>query len=60
MIALITLEQLITSVVEKKNNLNEQNFEVYWKSGSEVRGSRMEDETDRESGIGDRESVKNK
>ena len=56
MIALITLEQLITSVVEKKNNLNEQNFEVYRKSGSEVRGSRMEDENDRESGIGDRES----
>ena len=60
MIALITLEQLITSVVEKKNNLNEQNFEVYRKSGSEIRGSRMEDGTDRESGIGGRESVKNK
>ena len=30
--ALITLEQVITSVVEKKNNLNEQNFEVYWKT----------------------------
>ena len=30
--ALIILEQLITSVVEKKkNNLNEQNFKVYWK-----------------------------
>ena len=27
--ALITLEQVITSVVEKKNNLNEQ--KVYWK-----------------------------
>ena len=25
--ALITLEQVITSVVEKKNNLNEQNFD---------------------------------
>ena len=30
--ALITLEQVTTSVVEKKNNLNEQNFEVYWKT----------------------------
>ena len=29
--ALITLEKVITSVVEKKNNLNEQNVEVYWK-----------------------------
>ena len=29
---LIILEQLITSVVEKKkNNLNGQNFKVYWK-----------------------------
>ena len=29
---LIILEQLITSVVgKKKNNLNEQNFKVYWK-----------------------------
>ena len=27
--SLIRLEQLITSVVEKKNNLHEQNFEVY-------------------------------
>ena len=28
----ITLEQVITSVVEKKkNNLNDQNFKVYWK-----------------------------
>ena len=30
--ALITLEQVTTSVVEKKNNLNELNFEVYWKT----------------------------
>ena len=29
--ALITLELLITSMVDKKNNLHEQNFEVYWK-----------------------------
>ena len=36
-----TLEQLITSVVEKKNNLNEQNFEVYWKTRSEDRRWRM-------------------
>ena len=28
---LITLEQVITSVVEKKNNHDEQNFEAYWK-----------------------------
>ena len=38
---LITLEQLITSVVEKKNYLNEQNFEVYWKTRSEDRRWRM-------------------
>ena len=44
---LIILEQLITSVVEKKkNNLNEQNFKVYWKN-------RIED-----GGIRDRGSVK--
>ena len=36
--ALITLEQFITSVVEKENNLNEQKFEVYWKSRSEDGG----------------------
>ena len=48
---LIALEQLITSVVEKKNNLNEQNFEVHWKTRIEDRGSRIED---RGSGIGDR------
>ena len=41
--ALVTLDQVITSVVEKKNNLNEQ--KVYWK--------RIED---RGSGIGDRGS----
>ena len=42
--ARITLEQVITSVVEKKkNNLNEQNFEVYWKSRIKDRGSGMED-----------------
>ena len=35
-------EQLITSVVEKKKNLNEENFKVYWKIGSRIedRGSR--------------------
>ena len=44
---LIILAQLITSVVEKKkNNLNEQNFKVYWKN-------RIED-----GGIRDRGSVK--
>ena len=38
---LITLEQFITSVVERKNNrnLNEQNFAVYWKTMMEDRGS---------------------
>ena len=37
--ALIILEQVITSVVEKeKNNLNEQNFVVYWKIRIEDRG----------------------
>ena len=38
-------EQLITSVVEKKKNLNEENFKVYWKIGSRIedRGSRIED-----------------
>ena len=41
--ALITLEQVINSVVEKKNNLNEQNFEVYWKTRIEVRGSWIRD-----------------
>ena len=35
--ALITLEQVITSVVEKKNNLYQQNFEVYTaKPGSRI------------------------
>ena len=34
--ALITLEQVITSVIEKKNNLNKQNFEVTGKSGSRI------------------------
>ena len=48
--ALITLEQVITSVVEKKNNLNKHNFEVYRKTRNEDRGS----------GIGDRGSVKKK
>ena len=33
------MELLITSVVEKKNNLNEQNFEVYWKIRTKNRGS---------------------
>ena len=42
-----SLEQVIYSVVEKKNNLNEKN----WKSRIEDRGSRIE-----ESGIGDRGS----
>ena len=39
---LIILEQLITSVVEKKkkNNLNEQKFKVYWKIRIEDRGIR--------------------
>jgi len=55
--ALITLEQLIASVVEEKNNPNEQNFEVYWKNRSEDGGWRI---GDRESGIGDRGSVKKK
>ena len=32
---------MITSVVEKKNNLNEQNFEVYWKTRSKDRRWRM-------------------
>ena len=35
--ALITLEQLITSLVEKKNNLHEQNFGVHWKTRIENR-----------------------
>ena len=49
--ALIILEQVITSVVEKKkNNLNEQNFVVYWKIRIEDRGSR-----NRESRIGQKE-----
>ena len=38
---LIILEQLITSVVEKKrNNLNEQDMKVYWKIWIEDRGIR--------------------
>ena len=41
--ALITLEQLITSVVEKKNNLHEQNFKVYWKIRIEDQGSTIRD-----------------
>ena len=41
--ALITLEQVITSVVEKKNNLNEQNLEVYWKARIEDRASGIQD-----------------
>ena len=41
--ALITLEQVITSVVEKKKNLNEQNFEVYWKTRIGDRGSGIQD-----------------
>ena len=45
--ALITLEQVNTSVVEKKNDLNEQNFEVYWRTRIGDWGS----------GIGDRGSV---
>ena len=36
--ALITLEQMITSVVEKKK---EQSFEVYWAAGRP--GARIED-----------------
>ena len=48
--ALITSEQVITSVVEKKNNLYQQNFEVYtWKPGSRI--------GDWELGIGDQGSV---
>ena len=40
----IILEQLITSVVEKKkNNLNQQNFKVFWKTRIEDRGLRIED-----------------
>ena len=39
-----SLEQVIYSVVEKKNNLNEKN----WKTRIEDRGSRIEDR-----GIGD-------
>ena len=36
--ALITLEQVITSMVEKKNNLrNEQTSELYWKRRIEDR-----------------------
>ena len=35
--ALTSLEQLITSVVEKKNNRNEQNFKVTGKPGSEIK-----------------------
>ena len=36
---LIILEQLITSVVGKKNNnLNQQNFKVYWQIRIEYRG----------------------
>ena len=45
--ALITLEQVNTSLVEKKNDLNEQNFEVYWRTMIGDWGS----------GIGDRGSV---
>ena len=41
--AFITLEQVITSVVEKKDNLNEQNFEVYWEIRIEDRGLRIGD-----------------
>ena len=52
--ALITLEQVITSVIEKENNLNEHNFEVYWKTRIQDRGSGI---GDRGSGIGDRGSV---
>ena len=37
----ITLEQYITSLVEKKNNLNEQNFEFYWKTRMENKGWRI-------------------
>ena len=44
--ALITLEQVNTSVVEKKNDLNEQNFKVYWRTRTGDWGS----------GIGDRGS----
>ena len=40
--ALITLEQVITSVVEKKNNLNKQNFEVYWKTSIEDRLEKLD------------------
>ena len=48
--ALITSEQVITSVVEKKNNLYQQNFEVYTgKPGSRI--------GDWELGIGDQGSV---
>ena len=48
--ALITSEQVITSVVEKKNNLYQQNFEVYTgKPGSRI--------GDWELGIGDRGSL---
>ena len=37
------LKQVITSVVEKKNNLNEQNLEVYWKARIEDRASGIQD-----------------
>ena len=48
--ALITSEEVITSVVEKKNNLYQQNFEVYTgKPGSRI--------GDWELGIGDRGSL---
>ena len=36
-----TLEQVITSVVQKKNNIYEPNFKVYWQSRIEDRGSRI-------------------
>ena len=38
--ALIILEQVISLVVEKKN---EQNFEVYWKTRIQDRGSWIRD-----------------
>ena len=46
-----SLEQVIYSVVEKKNNLNEKN----WKTRIEDRGSRIEDRGSRieDRGIGD-------
>ena len=46
--AFITLEQVITSVVEKKekNNLNDQNFKVYWKIRVEDRLKKIVDRGD--------------